>query len=239
MIPVIISLFNQNNPLVKSIAKQLGAKRVGLCAPYLAYMRQDKQFHTGEGITSQYFAALLSNHFDWLITVDPHLHRYHSLSEIYSIPATAIHAALEVANWIKAHVKKPLLIGPDEESEQWVKQVAADANAAHLILQKVRHGDADVEVSRPDVEAYQTHTPILIDDIISTAQTMIKTTEQLKTLKMKPPICIGVHAIFAENANQALTNAYVDKVLTCNAIPHPTNEIDLSVLIADHIKQQA
>src|SRR3990167_10491649 len=74
-------------------AKSLGAKRVGLCAPYLAYMRQDKQFQPGEGITSDYFAALLSHYFDWLVTVDPHLHRRHDLNEIYTIPNTALHAA--------------------------------------------------------------------------------------------------------------------------------------------------
>ena len=56
-------------------AKQLGAKKVILVAPYLAYMRQDKMFNKGESITSKVMAKLINNTFDKLITIDPHLHR--------------------------------------------------------------------------------------------------------------------------------------------------------------------
>jgi ribose-phosphate pyrophosphokinase len=74
-------------------ARDLGARRIGLVAPYLAYMRQDIRFHAGEAVTSRTFAAILSRHLDWLVTVDPHLHRYHELSEIYRIPTQVVHAA--------------------------------------------------------------------------------------------------------------------------------------------------
>ena len=101
-------------------ARELGAVNVGLVAPYLAYMRQDRRFKPGEAVTSREIAQLLSNAFDWLVTVDPHLHRYSSLSEIYRIPTRAVHAASVMAEWIKANVPKALIIGPDSESEQWV-----------------------------------------------------------------------------------------------------------------------
>src|SRR5215207_2968948 len=54
-------------------ARELGVAQVGLVAPYLAYMRQDKRFKDGEAVTSRYFASLVSSQFDWLVTVDPHL----------------------------------------------------------------------------------------------------------------------------------------------------------------------
>jgi ribose-phosphate pyrophosphokinase len=38
--------------LAASVARELGARSVGLLTPYLAYMRQDARFHPGEGITS-------------------------------------------------------------------------------------------------------------------------------------------------------------------------------------------
>jgi ribose-phosphate pyrophosphokinase len=106
-------------------ARELGAARVGLVAPYLAYMRQDRRFHEGEAITSAHFAALLSGAFDWLVTVDPHLHRRGSLAEIYRIPSKAVAAAPALAQWISAHVPQPLIVGPDAESEQWAAEVAA------------------------------------------------------------------------------------------------------------------
>lgn len=216
--------------------KKLGGRCTCLVAPYLAYMRQDKQFKPGEGITSKYFAGLVSQFARSLITVDPHLHRHPSLSEIYSIPTKVVHAAAHISNWIKSNVDQPVLIGPDIESEQWVAKVAQDAGAPFIILEKTRRGDRDVEVSVPQVEQYNKHTPVLVDDIISTARTMIETIGQIKRIGMKAPICIGVHAVFADDAYRELLEAGAEKVITCNTIPHPTNQIRLEELYLDIIQ---
>ena len=215
-------------------AKSLGAKCTCLVAPYLAYMRQDKVFKPGEGVTSEYFGQLISGFADSLVTVDPHLHRRSSLSEVYSIPSEIVHAAHSISRWIKENIENPVLVGPDIESEQWVSQVAEDAGSPFMVLEKTRHGDLHVEVSVPEVEAYKSHTPVLVDDIISTARTMIETVGHLKKAGMKAPVCIGVHAVFAGNAYEELKKAGAE-VVTCNTIPHESNRIDLSSLLAARI----
>lgn len=212
-------------------AKSMEAASVILIAPYLAYMRQDKVFKAGEGITSKYFAQLISSFADGLVTIDPHLHRVSSLGQIYTIPTKVAHAANHISNWIKDTIVQPILIGPDSESEQWVAEVAKNANAAYVVLQKIRHGDRDVEVSLPQVEKYLDCTPVLVDDIISTGRTMIETIGHLKKLRMKPPVCIGVHAVFAGDAYQELKNAGAKEIITCNTIPHESNVIDISDLL--------
>ena len=216
--------------------RELGATRVGLVAPYLAYMRQDRRFQPGEAITSKPFADLLSSAVDWLVTVDPHLHRRGSLAEIYSIPAFVTHAAALVSAWISANVERPLLVGPDAESEQWVQAVAGDAGAPHVVLQKIRRGDRDVEVSVPDVERWRSHTPVLVDDIISTARTMIETVRHLARAGLPRPICVGVHAVFADGAYEQLLAAGAERVVTCNTIAHPSNAIDVVALLAQGIR---
>lgn len=241
---IIINSLEHPNPKILPLlflsktVKSLGAKRIGLCAPYLAYMRQDKRFQEGEAITSDYFAALLSKYFDWIVTVDPHLHRHHNLSDIYSIPNAVLHATQMIAEWIKQSVDNPVLIGPDRESEQWISQVAKTANAPFLILDKIRHGDRSVDISVPAIKSYINYTPILIDDIISTAQTMIKTIDHLKNINMKSPICIGIHAVFSDNSYEALLNSGAKSVITCNTIAHISNQIDLSELVIQGIEQQ-
>ena len=215
-------------------AKSLGAKCTCLVAPYLAYMRQDKVFKPGEGITSDYFGKLISGFADSLITVDPHLHRRSSLTEVYNIPSEVVHAANAISRWIKENVENPVLVGPDSESEQWVSEVAANAGAPFMVLEKTRHGDRDVEVSVPQVEEYKDHIPVLVDDIISTARTMIETVGHLKNAGMKAPVCIGVHAVFAGSAYQDLINAGAE-VVTCNTIPHESNKIDLSSILAARV----
>ena len=216
-------------------AKEMGAKSIGLVAPYLGYMRQDKRFHEGEAVTSDIFAAFLSQIVDWLVTIDPHLHRHEKLDEIYSIPNKVIHASDLIAEWIRENINHPVLIGPDAESEQWVSEVAKKAEAPFIVLRKIRHGDRNVEVSVPDVTPYQYHTPVLVDDIISTAKTMIETVKHLKIAKMKPPVCIGVHAIFAENAYANLKDLGVERVITSNTILHPSNWIDIEEMVADAV----
>ena len=238
---VFITSLNQPNTkilpllLAAETARSLGASKITLIAPYLAYMRQDKVFEPGQGITSSYFAKLISTYFDELITIDPHLHRWHTLSAIYNIPTHVLHATKSIAQWIHRHVKKPLLIGPDAESNQWVEKIAAAAHAPYLILEKTRKGDSTIEVSIPNIENYHNMTPILIDDIISTGMTMIGTIKHLQSLKMPQPICIGVHAIFADNAYQNLLATGVDKIITCNTIPHPSNGIDICQDITDFL----
>ncbi len=214
-----------------NLLRNLNAKSICLIAPYLAYMRQDKQFNPGEAITSQYFAKLLSSLVDRLITIDPHLHRRVSMKEIYSIPCEVLHASGLISDWIKNNISNALLVGPDSESEQWVSEVAKNAGVPFIVLQKIRHGDRDVDVSVPHVEKYKNNIPVLVDDIISTAQTMIKTVGHLKKEGMKPPVCIGVHAVFSRNAFEELKKSGISKIITCNTIPHSSNGIDITTLI--------
>ena len=216
-------------------ARDLGAARVGLVAPYLAYMRQDDRFHPGDGITSTYFAGLLSRAFDWLVTVDPHLHRWPSLDRIYTIPSRIVHAAPAIAAWIADQVADPIIIGPDAESEQWVSAVASAAGAPSLVLQKVRHGDRDVEISAPDRSRCQGRNPVVVDDIISSGQTMAETVIQLRAAGLPAPVCIGIHAVFAPGADDAIMRAGAGQLVTCNTIIHETNAIDIDELLADAV----
>lgn len=215
------------------LARQMGAQSVCLLSPYLGYMRQDKAFHSGEAVTSDLFAQLLSGWVDALVTVDPHLHRHHHLSEIYRIPTLVLHAGALIATYIKDHISNPVLIGPDEESKQWVAAIAREAGCAYAILKKERLGDRNVRVSVPDAPKFKRNTPVLVDDIISTGHTMIETARHLLESGIQAPVCIGVHGIFAGNALVEMQQAGIHTIVTTNTIPHPTNALNISGLLAD------
>jgi ribose-phosphate pyrophosphokinase len=219
--------------------KEFGAFPVTLVVPYLAYMRQDTRFTGGECITSELFAKLLSSFVDKLITIDPHLHRRTSLDEIYSIHAAALHVSQLISKWITENIQQPILIGPDNESEQWVSKVAVDANAPYIILEKYCNRNNVVTVSVPQFEEYKGHTPVLVDDIIATGNTMIESIGTLKKMGMKAPACIGIHAVFAELAYDKLIKAGAEKVVTCNTIVHPSNAIYIDELLAQEISKNS
>ena len=74
------SLDQPNEKLVELLlaaktARELGARKLTLIAPYLCYMRQDIAFHPGEAISQPIIGNFLAGLFDNVITVDPHLHR--------------------------------------------------------------------------------------------------------------------------------------------------------------------
>ncbi|MGN6517761.1 MAG: ribose-phosphate diphosphokinase [Rhizomicrobium sp.] len=216
-------------------ARQLGAARIGLVAPYLAYMRQDTRFHPGEAVTSQAIGSLLSRHFDWLVTVDPHLHRYRSLSEIYAIPTTIVHAAPAIAAWIRANVGSPFLIGPDTESAQWVGRVAHDLAAPYATLTKHRQSDRAVALEPADLARIAGRTPVLVDDIVASGQTMLEAVRMLGAAGASAPVCIAIHGLFADGADRQLMDTGA-KVATTNTVQGPATEIFLDVPIADGIR---
>jgi ribose-phosphate pyrophosphokinase len=213
-------------------ARELGARNIGLVAPYLAYMRQDARFHAGEAIASRLFARWLSATVDWLATVDPHLHRHAALDEIYSIPTAVASSVASIAEWISANVIDPLVVGPDAESAQWAAAVAAAVGCPNIVLGKTRHGDRDVEIHLPSMARWQRRTPVLVDDIISTARTMAMTIRQLVSVGMPAPVCVGVHALFSGDALATLESAGAARIVTCNSVAHPTNAIDVLDAVA-------
>lgn len=213
-------------------ARELGARSVGLVAPYLAYMRQDRRFHEGEAVSAPHFARLLSSHFDWLATVDPHLHRVHALGEIFTIPTVVAPASPLLARWIAAHVERPLLVGPDAESRQWVERVAGEASAPFVILEKVRSGDREVELRVPDVSRWRGHTPVLVDDIISSGTTLGEAARALRAQGLDAPVCAAVHAVFAPGAYASLLAAGAARIVTTDTIAHASNAIPMAPAIA-------
>ena len=214
-------------------ARDLGASAVGLVAPYLAYMRQDRRFHEGEAVSAVHFASLVSNAVDWMVTVEPHLHRIRTLDQIYSIPTTTVHVSGEIAAWIAGNVPHGVVVGPDAESRQWARTVAEQAGLPYVILRKVRLSGERVEVSVPDVDRWRDRTPILVDDVISTGHTMLETVSHLCAAGLRAPVCVAVHAVFAGAAYSALERAGVERVVTSTTIPHVSNGIDVSTPIAE------
>ena len=218
--------------------QQLGAQSVQLIAPYLAYMRQDRIFHPGEALTSRLFAELLQQHFDRLITVDPHLHRHASLGEVYDIPTTVVHAAPLFAQWITAHVHQPIIVGPDAESAQWVRSIAQQVGAPWTIFEKDRRGDRDVRVSARSLTDAAGRTPVLTDDIVSSGATMKQALGILTSHDLPPAYCLAIHALCSRRTARQLSDKSVE-FLTSNTIPNASAALDVAPLIAHSIASEA
>lgn len=217
--------------------RELGARRLLLAAPYLAYMRQDCRFNPGEGISAAYIGAWLSTFLDGLVTVDPHLHRIRTLDQVYRVPTLVVHAAAQVGRWIGQSVRNPVVVGPDSESLQWVSEVARATSCPYFVLSKVRHGDRDVEVQLPDKLVPGDYTPVLVDDIVSSGRTMIAAAHALRGAGFGEAVCVAVHALFPQAVYDELRHGGALRVVSCNTVTHPSNAIDLNHPLALGVRE--
>jgi ribose-phosphate pyrophosphokinase len=100
------------------------------------------------------------------------------------------------------------------------------------VLEKTRRGDRDVSVSLPDAAAARGRQPVVVDDIMSSGHTIIETLRRLAGLGLKPAICIGIHAVFADRACDNILAAGAARVVTCDTIRHPSNGISVVEAVA-------
>ena len=214
--------------------RELGAKSIGLVTPYLPYMRQDRRFVEGEAVTSRLFARTLSQHIDWLVTVDPHLHRYYSLNEIYNVPTQVVQRAPALADWLQQK-HDVLLVGPDTESEQWVSEISRYSGHPYVIGEKHRYGDFEVEVTLPDIALHKHRTAVIIDDVISSGETILKCVEALQKQDIKDIQCAAIHGLFADDSDIRLLQSGLQKLFTSNTLPHTSNVFDVTLLLIEPI----
>ena len=231
------SLDDPNRRLIElefaaATAKELGANRLTLIAPYLCYMRQDVAFHPGEAVSQRIVGALLARHFDTLITVDPHLHRTARLSEAIPVGrAIALSAAPVIADWLKQQGDDSLLIGPDEESGQWVSAIAAPGNLDYGVARKERLGDNEVRVSLPDC-TFEGRKVTLVDDVASTGHTLAEAARQISGRGASSVSVIVSHALFVNDALQLLKDAGVGNICSTDSIRHETNQLLLDDILS-------
>ena len=235
------SLNQPNDKLIELLlcaktARQLGAKRITLVAPYLCYMRQDIANQPGEAVSQRIIGELLAELFDDVITVDPHLHRIATLNEAIPLDnAISISAAGAIGRFVKSQLDDAVLLGPDSESSQWVAGIAAEIGFDYAIAEKIRRGDRKVEVTLPDYD-YRNKPVIIIDDMVSTGRTLANTARLLQQAGAGDIYAVITHALFCGDAEAQLRAAGVKTIWSSDSITHPTSCIKLDVLLAETIK---
>jgi len=218
-------------------ARDLGAKKVILVAPYLAYMRQDKRFNPGECVSSKVMAKLINNSFDKLITVDPHIHRYKSLKDIFTIPTIKLTSNPLIGEYVRRHFKKEVIIGPDWESYQWAEDIAKHIHVHATVLKKTRFNSRHVSVQMIHPIDVRGMNAVIVDDIISTGHTIIEAAKDARRKGAKKIYAIGVHGLLVEGAAEKLKKQGID-VITTNCIEHPSNKIDVTPILVEALKKE-
>ncbi|WP_281558564.1 ribose-phosphate diphosphokinase [Thalassomonas sp. RHCl1] len=235
------SLHHPNEKLLELIlaaetARGMGVQRLLLAAPYLCYMRQDIAFQPGEAVSQKIIGQLLAQHFDDVITVDPHLHRIDTLKQaVPAAHAVSLKATEPMAQYLRRNFANPVIVGPDEESRQWVSAVAAIYDWEFYIAEKQRFDDHQVEVNLQAL-TLDGRDLVIIDDIASTGGTLVQAARQLRMFNPASLSVIVTHAFFIGNAMTELKKAGVHNIWSSDAIPHQSNVFSVIAVVAKAVK---
>jgi len=217
--------------LAASAARDQGAERVILVAPYLAYMRQDKAFHAGEAVSQKVIGGLISGHFDGLVTVDPHLHRIATLSEVIpGIPAISLSATPVLATLIDPH-GDPVIVGPDSESRQWTAAIAAPLELETLTASKQRLGDRNVSLALAGLERVRGRRTILVDDMISSGRTLVEAAKLLHSAGATSVEAVVTHCLANADDLALMEQNGIAPIASSDSVDGPTSKAQLAPLI--------
>jgi ribose-phosphate pyrophosphokinase len=141
-----------------------------------------------------------------------------------------------ISQWIGGNVVKPIIIGPDSESRQWVKPVAHALGVPWATLEKQRTGDRQVVVSLPEPGILEGRSPVMVDDIASSGRTLAEAATGLRSLGSLPVTCVVVHALLDTAAESELRAAGVAQLISTNTIEHSSNGIDIVPALAQRVR---
>jgi ribose-phosphate pyrophosphokinase len=225
--------------LVSRTARDLGVGHLTLVAPYVGYMRQDIAFVPGEAVSQRIVGGFLAQLFDCVLTVDPHLHRIERLQEAIPIEAAvALPAAPRIGAHLREHCPDALVVGPDEESEQWVRKAAGAAGLEWAVARKTRLGDREVHIELPERELAG-RAIVLLDDVASTGTTLARAARAIRAAGATRIDVVVTHGLFVGDALAILADCGVGRVWSTDSIRHPTNAISVVPLLAQALTARA
>ncbi len=200
----------------------------------MGYARQDREFLPGEIITMKVLGKLFKGAgASKIIAVD-----IHSMIGFkhFTIKTKNVSAIPELVQYIKKlSLKNPLVVSPDQGGKERAKEFAKELGSKYIALEKTRDrktGKVQIKTKNIDVA---NRDLILVDDMISTGESIVKATQFLKKQKCKKVYVACTHALLMNDAEKKIKKAGVTKIISANTIPGKTSIVDISNTIAKAI----
>jgi ribose-phosphate pyrophosphokinase len=228
--------------LLSDAARRSGAAHITGVIPYLGYARQDRRSARGEPVGGRVAADILCIGLDRIITVD--LHKP-TLEGFFSVPVEHLSAIDLIAEHLKRSLPdNPILVAPDLGAAKLANTYSDLLNIPVAYIYKVRESGDKVSI-RNIVGDVTGCSPILVDDMISTAGTMIKAMEALISKKCSHQITlVATHGLFVGDGPRKISAFPVSKIIVTDSILQNNNQlsvpihvVSLKTLLANAIKR--
>jgi ribose-phosphate pyrophosphokinase len=214
-----------------------GAQHVCAVIPYLGYARQDRAFLEGEVVSIDLVAKLFETvGVEHIITVDIHsqlaMSYFASIENVSSIPLLADYAS-------KMKLRDPIAVSPDAGGTNRAKEFARLLNIDVIVLKKSRHRvTGEVTMDEKLHMDLSKRDAIVIDDIISSGGSIIKSAEVLDKKGVGRIYAMCAHALLIRDAAQKIKSAGVQDIISTNSVPGEYSKVELSPEIASALKSR-
>jgi len=216
--------------LTLSALRASHAKKITCVVPHMAYQRQDDAFKPGEALSIAVLLNIYKGFADKLITVNAHFMDEAGEGRFQGIRVTNLDAFGLLGKHFKS-LENPVVIAPDEGAMYYARSAAKALNCPYDHLVKKRLDGENVEMEPKDIDV-KGKSVIILDDIISTGDTMLKAAGMLKKQGAKSVSLGCVHGIFTKG-----TDMFKGTDVVCtNSLPTPMSKVSLAPLIIGKLK---
>ena len=220
-------------------AQDLGAKRIIVVLPYMAYARQDKRFLEGEALSFDIVLDLLeAAGVNDTILID--VHGEESLEVLKPKHKMRIHnltAIFVLADYLKKNsYDGAYSLSPDIGRRDLVSSVSKVMGGGFAFFEKIRDrytGKTTMIVKDLDLKG---RNVVIFDDIISSGGTMARAIEGLKEQGAGKVAAVCTHALPVPGANEKLKNAGADRIVATDTVESIYETVSVAGLIADFLK---
>ncbi|HKW87609.1 MAG TPA: ribose-phosphate pyrophosphokinase [Candidatus Acidoferrales bacterium] len=199
--------------------KRASAWRVTAVIPYYAYARQDRKDRPRVPISAKLVADLLETAgANRALTLDLHAPQ---IQGYFNVPVDHLFAAPVLVEYFEKKGAGPItVVSPDAGGVERARYFAKKIDAPLAIVDK-RRIDINVSEVMHLIGEVKGRAALVIDDIIDTAGTLVKTAEALLKEGATEVYAAATHAIMSGPAIERICKSELKEVVVTDSVPLP------------------
>lgn len=205
--------------LMADALRRASAWRVTAVMTYYGYGRQDRKAEPRVPISAKLVADLLSaSGLSRLLTMDLHAGQ---IQGFFDIPVDNLYASPVLIDFLKKKrfpTDDIVVVSPDAGGVERARAYAKRLECNLAIIDKRRLSPNESAVMHV-VGEVKGKTAIIIDDMVDTAGTLVKSAQALKDSGAVRVIAATTHGVLAGPAIERLNNSPVEELIITNSIP--------------------
>jgi ribose-phosphate pyrophosphokinase len=217
--------------------------RICVVMPYMGYASQDRKDAPRVPITAKLVANLITTAgANRVLTIDLHAAQ---IQGFFDIPVDHLYAAPVLIEAIRRkNLDNPVLVSPDAGGVERARAFAKRLKVDLAIMDKRRPEANQAEIMHV-IGAVDGCDCVIVDDIIDTAGTLVKTSEALIDRGARSVYAAGVHPVFSGPAIQRINSSPINKVMVTDTLvlgkeaaeSDKIEQLSLAVLLGEAIRR--